>query len=107
MVVLRPQPSLSTSEQLTPLALRDFQKPASTVELTFLAIGGVNSGFGGRQSEDQPAAAGVHGTKAKNVAEKGPVCLRVVAVEEDVCSGDARKHGPSLTSDGIHDKECF
>jgi hypothetical protein len=56
----------------------------------------VNSGFGRRQGEDEPAAARIHGTQAEKVAKEGAVGFRVVAVEEDVRAGDSGKHGASL-----------
>src|ERR1700722_607370 len=45
-------------------------------------------GFGGRQSEDQPAVAGVDGGEIEDVAEEGAVGVRVGGVEDDVGAGD-------------------
>ncbi len=65
----------------------------ASVKLALVAVGGVNAGFGGRHSEDQPTLAGVHGTKAENVTKEGAVGLWVVAIEEDVSAGNASHNG--------------
>jgi len=83
------------------------------VDLTaFFTVGRVNSGLGRRQRKDEPAAAGIDGAKAQNIAKERAVGLRVVAVEENMRACDARNHRASLTSTSltskrIPSKECF
>jgi hypothetical protein len=45
-------------------------------------------GFGGRQGEDQPAVAGVHGGELERVAEEGSVAFGIGGVEDDVDAVD-------------------
>src|SRR5258708_25586318 len=48
----------------------------------------MKGGFGGRQGEDQPAVAGVHGRQLEHVPKKGPVRFRILGVEDDVGAVD-------------------
>jgi hypothetical protein len=70
------------------------KKLTSTVDLTaFFTVGRVNSGLGRRLRKDEPAAAGIDGAKAQNIAKERAVGLRAVAVEENMRACDARNHG--------------
>ena len=97
-----------------PLARRDFisagrlshiryrtdpRETPAAVELTLFAVGGVNSGFCGRQGKDEPAPTGVHRGKIENVAKEGAVGLRVVAVEEDMGARNSRVHAGKSIKD--------
>src|SRR5262249_52274230 len=65
----------------------------ASVELTTVIarFSGMNTGFGGRQAEDQPATTGVHGAEVEDVAKEGAVLFGMIAVEEDVGTDD-HKH---------------
>ena len=76
--------------------------------LTLFAVGGVNSGFGGRQGKDEPAATGVYRGKIENVAEEGAVGLRVVAVEQDMGADNSCGHaGKSIKDRYLLAELCF
>jgi hypothetical protein len=65
------------------------------MELAAVGIGlsGMNAGFGGRQSEDQPSASSVHCVEIEHVAKEGAIGFWVVAVQEYVGTDD---HGEKL-----------
>src|ERR1700722_12307401 len=52
-------------------------------------IGGMEGGFGGRQSKNEPAAAGIDGREPQHVAKKRAIGFGILAVENDV---SARNH---------------
>jgi len=65
---------------------------AHEVELVHVVRGGgVHSDLGGRQREDEPAVPGVCERVPENIAEERAVCLRVLAVDDDVRAVD---HAP-------------
>ena len=76
------------------------KKLPSAVELTPLAVRGVYPDFGGRQRENEPAAASVHGGKSESVAEEGAVGFRVITVEEDMGADNSRGHGGKSIKEG-------
>src|ERR1700722_7565007 len=47
-------------------------------------IGGMERGFSGRQSKNEPAAAGVDGREPQHVAKKRAIGFRILTVENDV-----------------------
>jgi hypothetical protein len=51
-------------------------------------LGGMNCGFGWRQRENQPTAAGVDGCESENIAEEGSIGLCVLTVYDDMGSED-------------------
>ncbi len=67
-------------------------------EIQFMAIvvfGRMKSRFCRGQSEDQPAVTGIDGRQPKHLAKKDAVRLRILAVDDDMCT---RNHGvASLT----------
>ena len=58
-----------------------------------LAVGGMDPELGGREGEDQPAAAGVDGVELEHVAEELARRLRVAREDRDVDGAD-RAHVP-------------
>jgi hypothetical protein len=59
------------------------------------AVGGVDCQLRGREREDQPSPARIHGAKAEDVADERAIRVRIGAVEEDVSAGD---HGSASGS---------
>jgi hypothetical protein len=78
------------------------KKLPSAVKLTPLAVRGVYPDFGGRQRENEPAAAGVHCRKSENIAEDSAVGFGVVAVEEHVSADNSRGLSGKFIKEG-----CF
>ena len=71
------------------IAHRGFHIVTNQVELAMTSLlCRVDSQFGGRQGEDQPAVAGVDGGKFEDVAEKCADFFGVVGVENRVSTGD-------------------
>ena len=73
------------------------QKLPSAVELTSVAVGRVNPSFCRRQGKNEPTTASIYGAEAKSVTKECSICLRVVAVEENVSADNAGGHGPILS----------
>src|SRR6266581_3082521 len=53
-----------------------------------ILLAGMERRFRGRQREDQPSTAGIHGCKSQNVPEEGAIGSRVLAVYHYVCTGN-------------------
>jgi len=51
-------------------------------------VGRVDGHFRGRQCEDQPAPANIHGTEAQDVSKERPVGVGVLAVQQNVSPCD-------------------
>src|SRR3954447_5563574 len=72
---------------------------AHEIELvTSIPVGGMRGQLGGRQGEDQPAAASVHGWEAEDVSEEGPIRRRIEREHDRVNAGD---HGRSARGQTI------
>jgi hypothetical protein len=77
------------------LSLQRFHRRLEVVahEVQFVHIvlfGRMKRSFRRRQRKDEPAVTGVHRAKFEDIAEEGAVRLRVLAVNDDVGSGDHR-----------------
>jgi hypothetical protein len=69
------------------------EEVTASVRLLGVSVRGMNAGFGGRKREDQPTLAGIDGAKSEDVAKEGAICLRLVAVKENVSACNTSKHG--------------
>ncbi len=62
--------------------------------MTIVFFAGMKGGFCRRESEDQPAVTGIDGSESQHIAKEGAVCLRILAVDDDMRT---RNHGgPSM-----------
>src|SRR5437762_7124076 len=62
-----------------------------THEIEFVPVilfGGMNCHFRRRQREDEPSMASIHGRESENLAEKGAISRRILAVNDDMGSKD-------------------
>jgi len=64
------------------------QAMSVVLERPVVLVGGMKSGLGGRQFEDQPTVAGVDGREVQDVAKEAAIGFRVLAVEQEVRADD-------------------
>src|SRR6266851_1896371 len=70
---------------------RRLQVVAHEVQLVQVALlGRMKRGFRGRQRKNEPATACVHRWEFENIAKESTVAFRVLAVNDDMSSGDHR-----------------
>jgi hypothetical protein len=62
--------------------------------MSAVPFAGVKRCLGGRQGENQPAAARVHGFESQNIPEKRAIRVGVFAVEHDMGAEDHRFFRP-------------
>ena len=74
------------SRQASHLRLKVF---THKVELMAIILFGRMEGcFGWRQGEYQPAMAGIDRHQTQHIAKEGAVCLRILAINDDMCARD-------------------
>jgi hypothetical protein len=92
---MEPQRASSTSENWTPffarVAISAFKSSHRKVELmAVVPFRRVEGGFGGRQGENQPAMARIHGLEVENIPEECAIGVGVSAVHDYVSARDHR-----------------
>lgn len=95
MVVRLPQRCSVTGPHFTFFPFNDFISALQVVahEVQFVQIvllGGMKRSFRERERKDEPAVTGVHSGKIEDIAKERAVAFRVLAVNDDVSSGDHR-----------------
>jgi hypothetical protein len=66
-----------------------FEVVAHEIEfVNVVFIGGMNSDFGRRQTENEPAMADIHVRQLEDIAQKSAVCFGIRAVDNGMGTGD-------------------
>ncbi len=52
--------------------------------LACVSVGGMDGDFRGRQREDEPSTAGIHGTKLQDILKERAIRVRIFTVEQDM-----------------------
>jgi hypothetical protein len=58
------------------------------LRVTLAFFFGVQSGFSGRQCEDEPSVTGIDCAEIEDVAEEDAIRFGICAIEQDVSAGD-------------------